>query len=237
MITELSREELVALGSRMRADYLIEQAGYTLGLAALDGDPLAALLAEGYLAEVRLVLDDLNRARQDRAVVEAESKDARRTHSQAFAEAKVWRRAVARRATLARRMGKNIPDGLLRVANARTPQALAAQVVDMVRLLEENLEQIQGAGKAELVAQGRALADALQSTDANQEVKRLAELPDAVKRFYEKKGTLYIGLKVINDAGQALHAADSSHSARYNLSILYRRGGSRAAAQPPQPAP
>jgi hypothetical protein len=38
MITEVSQDELVVLGSRNRADYLVEQAGYTLGLAALDGE-------------------------------------------------------------------------------------------------------------------------------------------------------------------------------------------------------
>jgi hypothetical protein len=35
VITELSWDELTVLGSRNRADYLAEQAGDTLGLAAL----------------------------------------------------------------------------------------------------------------------------------------------------------------------------------------------------------
>lgn len=44
MITELSREELIVTGRPLRADYLAEQAGYTLGVAALDGKGVEALL-------------------------------------------------------------------------------------------------------------------------------------------------------------------------------------------------
>ena len=53
MITEMNRNDLIAMGARVRADYLVEQAGYTLGIAALDGKPLDDLLPDGYVAEPR----------------------------------------------------------------------------------------------------------------------------------------------------------------------------------------
>ena len=237
MITELPRQELVAMGARLRLAYLIEQAGYTLGLASCDGEPLAGLLPPGFLDEARLVLDQLSSARGDRVLIEAEAKDARRVHVQAFAEAKVWRRTVTRRATLARRLGKTLPDGLVKISSVHTPQALAVQVLNMVDLAEANLGQLTGTGWQELIAQGRALASALQSADATQELKRYSQLPTAVANFYEQKGILYVGLKAINDAGQALHAGNTARSSQYNLAILYRRGAPRPAEDEPEPEP
>ena len=77
MITELGRDELISLGARNRADYLVEQAGYTLGLAAADGTGLQELLTEGYLQEVAAAQAAVNAARQDRALMAAEAKDSR----------------------------------------------------------------------------------------------------------------------------------------------------------------
>ncbi len=71
MITEQSRDEPVSAGSRLRADYLAGQAGYTLGVAALE-----ALLPPGYLDEMRGVLASVNAARQDRVLMAAESREA-----------------------------------------------------------------------------------------------------------------------------------------------------------------
>ena len=47
-------------------------------------------------------------------------------------------------------------------------------------------------------------------------------------------GELYTALKIINEAGHELHAKDPEASARFNLSILYRRGPS-SAPSPAQP--
>ncbi len=54
MITELTRDQVVEIGARNKAGNLLEQAGYTLGLAKLDGDELAELMEPGYLDEAKL---------------------------------------------------------------------------------------------------------------------------------------------------------------------------------------
>jgi hypothetical protein len=41
MITTMPPEELMSMGERYRADYLVEQGGYSLGIAAKDGKTLA----------------------------------------------------------------------------------------------------------------------------------------------------------------------------------------------------
>ena len=232
MITELSRDELIALGARNRADYLVEQAGYTLGLAAVDGTAITDLLTEGYLKEVAAAQGAVNAARQDKALMAAEAKDSTTAQNRAAKDAKVWRRKVARRAQRARRMGKMMPDGLLAISSARSVPALSAQVVEMVKLFEANLASMPGAGADKLLEEGNALAQALSGADAAQEVKRFKELPDAVKKFYEQKGLLYVGLKVINDAGHELHASDAHSASRYSLAILHRHAGNRTQPEP-----
>jgi hypothetical protein len=69
------------------------------------------------------------------------------------------------------------------------------------------------------------LFDALQQADAAQEQTRAAYLPASVTAFYARKGELYLGLKVINDAGHELHAGDLQAAAKYNLSLLHRHPG------------
>ncbi|MDI7270101.1 MAG: hypothetical protein QME96_19100, partial [Myxococcota bacterium] len=75
-----------------------------------------------------------------------------------------------------------------------------------------------------LLDEGVRLQAALATADAAQEVKRLSTLPAKVRDYYAAKGRLYVGLKVINDAGHELHASDADAAGRYNLKILYRRG-------------
>lgn len=109
MISEQTREELIATGERQRADYLVEQAGYTLGLAELDGERLAFLLPDAFVADVRRLLDQLRAVGQDRTLLAAEARDARRRHLTAFAQAEVWRRTVSCRTSIARH--PNSPPG------------------------------------------------------------------------------------------------------------------------------
>jgi hypothetical protein len=48
-----------------------------------------------------------------------------------------------------------------------------------------------------------------------------AAAPDEVKQFHYEKGLLFIGLKVINEAGRELHADNVTDAAKYNLAIMY----------------
>lgn len=227
MITEVSKEKLMEVGSRLRADYLVEQAGYTFGVAAFDGRALEELLPDGFVAEVKAVLEKVNEARKDKALMAAESKEATRVQNSAFRRAKIWRRKVAKRARNAAEMGKSIPDGLIKISQAKTLPALQAQVSEMVRLLEANLSLFHGAGLEKLLEEGRKLESEMMVKDAEQEVKRLKELPEKVIDFYIQKGLLYIGLKIINNAGQELHSEAPLLAARYNMSILHRHGVKR----------
>lgn len=223
MLTSWTKEKLVPLGARLRADFLVEQAGYTLGISADEGVELKDLLPEGYLEETQAAMAQVSAARQDKALLAEEAKDATKNHNVAAAEAKVWRRKVSNRALRATRIGAAMPDTLLHIGKADSLPELAGQVDVMVKLFEENLAKMPGKGAEKLVTEGKALAGTLKLSNAEQEVKRFSSLPAAVQDFYTQKGTLYLALKAINDAGHELHAGDSHSSARFNLSILHRR--------------
>ena len=62
-------------------------------------------------------------------------------------------------------------------------------------------------------------------------------MPAAVTAFCAKKGELYTMLKVINNAGHELYAHNLAEAAKFNMSILHRRGPQAAAAEPVPPAP
>ena len=85
-----------------------------------------------------------------------------------------------------------------------------------------------------LLDEGKGIWSRLLSADAVQDVKRLRDLPGALRRFYELKGLLYFAIKAINDAGHDLYADDATSASRFNLHILYRRGtrGKREAGPP-----
>ena len=152
-----------------------------------------------------------------------ESRDATKAQNLAFKRAKGWRRKVVHLAIAANRRGEPLPEGLLRITRVQAGPNLAKQVLEMIKLLESSLPRLPQAGGAALFAEGKALYAAMIASDATQEIKRIAELPAAVKRFYSQKGLLFQGLKVINDTGHSLHAEDAAASSRYSLSILYRR--------------
>ena len=236
MITEISREKLIEVGSRFRANYLVDQSGYTLGLAALDGKPLYELLPDGFKDEVEAAVGKVDAARKDKALMKAESEHATDVQNEAFKQAKVWRRKVAKRAKNAVERGKSMPDGLVKISHARTVPALQGQLTEMVKLLEANIENLHGANLDKLLEEGKKLEAELRQKDATQEVKRLKELPDAVKEFYFQKGLLYTGLKMVNNAGHELWSNDASLAARYHMDILNRRGGTRKADAPPPAA-
>ena len=176
------------------------------------------------------MLAELNAARQDKTLMAEDSKGATRGQNRALRQAKLWRRKVVKRAGRAHTMGEEVPAALLHATKASTVPDVAAQLKAMTALFEANLAIMPGAGAEALLAEGKSLLDNLESADAAQEQKRLSELPGKVRAFQEKKGALYVGLKVINDAGQELHAQDVPAAGRYNLAILYRK-------PPPGPPP
>lgn len=232
MITSQPKETLVATGARLRTGYLIQQAGYTLGLAAAEGEALEALLEPGYLDEVLAAKARLEAAMQDRELMAQESKQLTKAQDQALREAKLWRRKVVKRGIRMRRLGRDVPDELTLTTRASTVPDVHAQLVVMVASLKKHLEAMGGASAAVLVAEGEAHVAILSDTDALQESTRLAALPQKVVDFFAAKGELLVGLKVINDAGQELHVDDTPRASAYNLRILHRRAGKRSTSQP-----
>lgn len=221
MLTQLDEMTLVRYGSRYRTRYLLEQLRFTLKLAGSENPPLD--LPRDYLSEVEAGVARLESARDDREVAEVESKYATLRQNDLIAEAKVWRRKAATRAQRAARLGANVPKELLTIGRVNSVPALLESIGTTVRLFEEHAPELSLAGDVgPLVAEGRRIHDALAEADAEQEFKRLADLPAKVRELFRLKGELYVALKVVNDAGKERHASDPVAAARYNLGILYR---------------
>ena len=78
---------------------------------------------------------------------------------------------------------------------------------------------------------------ALETNSGAQEAA-IASLPDNTRAFCEAKGRLYYIIKDIINAARALHASEPEAAAKYNLKVLYRRGGKwKPEVLPPVPAP
>lgn len=240
MITTRNANDLAKSGQRYRASYLVQQAGYTLGIAAADGPALAALLPTNFVEQVTQVRNDVDQARQDKHNAVAESRHATTTQNAHLRAAKVWRRKAVKRAQRAQRQGVDIADALTQMGSAQSVPAVLEQISKTLGLLAKHAAELDAVGPATqlLIDEGQQLYDTLQRADADQERTRAADLPSSVMAFYARKGELYLGLKVINDAGHELHAGDPQSSAKYNLSILHRRPGQTAMPAPlEEPAP
>jgi hypothetical protein len=233
MITTLNADEMIEMGARLRGPYLLQQAGYTIGIARADGEALAALLPAGYLDAVEAARDAVSAATQDRAVLEDEARELTRAQDAQLQAAKVWRRRVVNRGRRMERMGRRVPELLTAIGAARTVPAVTAQITNMTAALEAQLEAMGGETARPLLDEGRTILTALSQVDAQQESARLTTLPQRVRDYYQAKGTLYIGLKALNDAGRELHSDDPARAVAYNLRILHRRVGGSG----PSPAP
>ena len=226
MITTVSREELARIGAGYRAAYLVQQAGYTLGVAAAEEEAIEAIVEDPQLVEdVTAARAQVESATKDRDLMAAESKALTGGQRAKLHEAKVWRRQVAKRASRVRRQGQvSVPVSLATIgAFGGVPEALT-NVNTTIGLMEANLALLGGESARALMETGRRLYTELGSADASQEQARLAGLPVKVQDFYAAKGLLYLGIKVLNDAGQELHAGSAEHAAKYNMKILYRSG-------------
>jgi len=236
MLTQLSQTELIAAGADLRAQYLIQQAGYTLGIAHADGHALAALLPEHYLEHTEAARHDVDHARQDKTNAAAESKISTSTQNFQLREIKTWRKKIVSRCLRAKRLGASVPDVLTHMTAAKTVTDQLTDASEKVRLFEEHLQAIQSvtgkASSAALLDEGKKLYAALSDADAAQETKRFSDLPKAVREFFARKGELYLAIKSINDAGHELHVSEPELASRYNLKILHRRAPAHTAVPP-----
>jgi hypothetical protein len=223
MISELGREHLTGLGARFSGAHLLEQATYTLELAANDGKAIDRLLPNGYVAEVRRLVGSVLATLATPAIAAGEERELDEANSQPIREARKWRRKVARRASRARVIGRDVPDVLVRLNDVDCSAAVATQVSSMLAWLETEPDLLPGQDVAEIITSGKALAKQLARERVTEHAARLAGLPLGDQRFCEEKGELYVGLRVINDAGKELHAGNRTAASRYNLAVLSRR--------------
>lgn len=235
MISLLSQSELTAIGLRLSGAYLVRQAGYTLGIAAADGAELEKLLRPDFMVEVGHTNDDVAKAMQDRAIAGFEAKQSTGVQNESLRDLKIWRRKVAKHARRAALSGTKVPDELTNMARSQAVARILEDANKALGLLAEHVAQIDTAcpGTQALIDEGTKIYGSVAKADSAQEQSRTADLPAAVAAFNAKKGALYIGLKIINEAGHQLHAADTQNAGKYNLSILYRNRSSAA----PAPAP
>lgn len=224
MITEKPVEELVAIGARLRTAYLLQQFGYTIGIAADDEEGIEEIVDDPQLIEeIGAMGETVKVAAQDRELMEQEAKDLKKRQDVLLRKAKVWRRKVAARAARARHRGKDVPEVLCVIGPASTVPAITAQLTVMTATFATHIAILGGERAQALLEEGKAILTDLSTTDAEQEVARLTRLPQKVREFYVAKAKLYLGIKIINDAGRELHAEDPKAAAAYNLKILHRR--------------
>lgn len=224
-----------ALGARQRGPYLIQQAGYTLAIAAAEGADITALLPAGHLEKTARLRDDLVAALGDKTVHAAEAKQATNAQNDQMHGATVWVRKVAKRCQNAIHLGVALPPEVTRVGSPPNVAGMIEQISKALAVLGERTAAMDAVGPptTPLIDTGRQLFQSLQDADSEQEQAHAASLPAAVLAYYLKKAELYIALKIINNAGHELYAGNPSLAARFNLSILHRHGPSLAQPTPP----
>jgi len=246
MATQSDTARYIAIGMRHRGPYLIQQAGYTLGLAALVGPALAGKVPPNFLERTAALRSELEKSLEDKTLRTAESRQATSTQNQCRHDAKIWIRQSGRRCLSAMQLGVELPPELGTVSSPPTVPGMLEQMSKTLSLLEKHAADMEKIGLPvqELIAAGRALHQALQAADSAQERARAADLPAATAAFCAKKGELYTMLKVINNAGHELFADNPAEAGRFNMSILHRHAPPAAAADAipatptaPTPAP
>ncbi|MBI5481016.1 MAG: hypothetical protein HY906_19310 [Deltaproteobacteria bacterium] len=241
MISNLSRDELLVIGARHRANYMVAQGRYAVGLAAEDPE-VAGLAGPEFMAEMGLTVGKLEMAARDRDLAATEAKEKTVAQGDAVQAAKVARRALVHRVLAAMLRGVKLPADLGRImAYGSNPQAIGRDLQRLVELARPHLAELEPLGiTTALLDRCAALAGACGQTDQAQEVARLKKLPEKVQEMYVQKALVYVGIKQLNYLGRSVHAEEAGQRARYNLDILYRRVRRQPVEGPtpiPTPAP
>jgi hypothetical protein len=243
MITNQKKAVLALSGARYPAAALVQQAGLTLGLAALVGEKLAALMPPGFLDETGTLRDEVDKLRQDKTVTADEALQATNAQHKAVREIKDWRRQVVSRCLRGVHAGLTVPELLTQMGNPRGVPEVMELLSKTIALLNDNALELASLGPqvTPLIEVGRKLYQDLDQAENAQEKARAAQLPDSTSAFNAKKGELYAALKIINEAAHELYAKDPEASARFNLSLLHGRNKSPSSPEPtptpPAPTP
>ena len=244
MATQSDTARDVATGMRFRGKYLVQQAGYTIGLGALAGTALAGKMPPNFLERTAVLRSEVEKSLEDKTVRTAESRQATDAQNQCRHDAKIWIRQAGRRCLSAMQLGVDLPPELGTLSSPPTVPGMLDQMSKTLSLLEKHAAEMDTIGLPvqEHIAEGRKLHQALQAADSAQERTRAADLPAATAAFCAKKGQLYTMLKVINNAGHELFANNPAEAGKFNMSILHRHGSPAAATDevpvtPAAPAP
>lgn len=238
MISKLSQDELVAIGARYRADYVIAQGLYTIQNVATDPE-VKDLAGAEFLSEVQTTVDKLQTASQEKGMAEAESKDATQAQGEAVESGKIWRRALVNRVQAALLRGVEVPAELAKMAARGTnPVALGRDIQRLVGLAREHQPKLAVVRiTPDFLARGAQLAKDLMAADQKQETAYLGKLPKKVRDMYVQKALVYFGVKQLNYLAHSVHAENGGLASKYNLDILYRRQRRHSPDQPPAAAP
>ena len=155
-----------------------------MGLAKIGGDGPAELLPAGYLDEVAAEADEVSSSRKDKTLAAEESKGSTQAVNDLIRQAKVWRRTVVVRAQRAKKLGKKVPDALLSSDGVTGVLNIAAQKEKMLKLVEANADNLPGTSLKPILTEGQTIVDGIKAIDADQEVKKLKSLPEAVRNFW-----------------------------------------------------
>lgn len=227
----LSKEDYIRAGLRSPGRNLVDQANATIKLAADDLKALKGeeLLDDKELKDARDLVAAVDAGLKDRTVAEAEARTFTGAQDDLLRKMKVLRRKLRSAGARALRGSTDLDEFNQRTARGSSIPRLKEEVKAKLAIVARNAEAFKskGAGPRFVALVEKTLAD-LETADAAQEAS-LSSLPPATREFSEKKGRLYYAVKDLNDAGRSLYADDVEKAARYNLRILYRRGGAKKA--------
>lgn len=226
----LDRKDLAGVGLRLNGGRLLEQAGYTLGLARDEAQELAPFgVTKERLAGWETVRTQVQTAWNDRSISADESVALTDSQNRLVRDAKRWLRKVIQISGNAFAEEPTIYDEFTKIP--RPQQSLPKLLEAMSRLTElcgkYSTRLAEWGGRA-LAKEGADLVAQIQKTDAGQE-RKLQDLPKKTEEFHVQKGRLFLAIKQINRAGKTAHLDDNAAAARYNLDILYRSAGRRSA--------
>lgn len=223
MITNVPQEEVIRYGARFRGTYLLEQTGYTLGMARLSEQAFTPDLGADFLAEMERTKDAVSVGLRSKEIAEEESRLATVAQNESVRVGKIWRRRVAAFGRFLALRGIETPTELREVGASTNsvPELRKQMEVKLGKLAALTLTGQPATRRDTLARDGGRFLEQLAGADTTQELK-IQKLPPATRDFYRNKGTLFLGLKQINSIARMLFADDPVKAAQFNLSILYR---------------
>ena len=146
MDTQSDTAKYADIGLRFRGAYLVQQAGYTLGIAALEGTALAGKLPPNFLDRTAALRTDVEKAMEDKTVRTSEARQATSTQNQQHYAAKIWVRRIGKRCQSAMQLGAPLAPELEKVRSPATVPGMLDQVQRTLSLLGKHAADMDKVG-------------------------------------------------------------------------------------------